>query len=131
MIYGFSSQVGVWLLAIGFVLIGFGFVWVTGSFNTQLSILELILNAPLFGVMQGTHALGGILGAILVGVVADYGLPVWKLELMNASIFMVGMLLPFAYLLPTDLEKLLESLRKQLKDDARRVPVRGSESNEE
>jgi hypothetical protein len=38
MIYGLSSQVGVWLLAISFVLIGFGFVWVTGSFNTQLSI---------------------------------------------------------------------------------------------
>jgi hypothetical protein len=71
--------------------------------------------------MQATQAVGAVLGAMLIGVGSLYDLPVWKLELMNASIFMVGMLFPFAYLLPTDLEKLLESLRKQLKDDARRA----------
>jgi MFS family permease len=119
-IYGFSSVFGEWMLILGINIVGFAFVWLIGSCNTQVSLLELVEGKPRFGFMQGAHALGILSGALIAAGLSELSLAVYGIDILFAILLLLVVLIPFPFYIRHDAEIRLELHREEVKDRVER-----------
>lgn len=114
-LYGFSSISNLTMLSISMIFVGYSFVWMMGAVNTQTALLELIEGFPVFGMMQGVHALGVLSGGLVAGGLADIDLKMWQIDALFAGAVVFSMLAPFPYLINQEIEMQIDNHREEIK----------------
>jgi MFS family permease len=115
-VYGFGAMYGEWMLVVGINIVGFAFVWLGGSCNTQVSLLELIEGKPMFGFMQGIHALGILSGALVSAGLSQLNVTVYAIDILFSILLLLVVLIPLPYYIRHDAEVRLELHREEVKE---------------
>lgn len=115
-VYGFGAMFGEWMLVVGINIVGFAFVWLVGSCNTQVSLLELIEGKPMFGFMQGVHALGILSGALVSAGLSQLNVTVYAIDIIFSILLLLVVLIPLPYYIRHDAEVRLELHREEVKE---------------
>eukprot|EP01033_Poteriospumella_lacustris_P004450 gene4450-3182_t len=115
-VYGFGAMYGEWMLVVGINIVGFAFVWLGGSCNTQVSLLELIEGKPMFGFMQGIHALGILSGALVSAGLSQLNFTVYAIDILFSILLLLVVLIPLPYYIRHDAEVRLELHREEVKE---------------